>query len=215
MTRAQALELARALTRAAESPEVAGPRPSGMPNPRLLIRRPGDCRAGPGDVVDAVGSAGVDKRRRWVFFAGHVAAVVRQQVITNPALVTRGSVAQEGPGASVARGVTQVLGKLIMHVLASLDAGIAGATAQGHSASGKVMPAAASLSRVTDPASNDRGRPHPGILWRWRHRLRTRGYHRDYRGDGRNHRPASRPCASPRHNRFPLCDVFRYPRSHG
>jgi hypothetical protein len=78
MTRVQALELARALTRVAESPQTAAAKPSGMPQPRLLVRRPGDCRSGPGGVLDAVGSARIDKRRWWVFFTGHLTTVIRQ-----------------------------------------------------------------------------------------------------------------------------------------
>ena len=40
----------------------------------------------------------VDNRRWRVFFAGHLATIASQQVIANPALLTRGSIAQKRPG---------------------------------------------------------------------------------------------------------------------
>ena len=157
MTRAQAVELAQALARSAESRETTAPQPPGMPKPHLFMGQPPDYWSGSSAAVGAVVSDRIDKRRWWVFFAGHWAAVTRQQVVTHPALRTRGSVAQEGPGAPVARAVTQVLGKLVMHALASLDARIARATSQGHRVSGEMMPVTETLGRITDPASDDRG----------------------------------------------------------
>lgn len=213
MTSAQAVELAQALTTAVKSHQTTAPRPPGMPDPRLL-RQPTNCWRGPGDALDEVGSDRVDKRGWGIIFAGHLTAITSQQVITNPTLLARGNIAQEGPRAAVARGITQVLGKLIMQALASLDAGIARAAAQGHSVSRKPMPTTDIPVRITDPTSNGRGRPHPWILRRWRRRLGTRRYHRDCRGDGRNHRPTSHPGASPRHDKTPLCNVRQPPSTH-
>jgi hypothetical protein len=212
MTPAQAAELAQALTTLANHQTTAPKRP-GKPEPRL-VRQPTNCCSRPGDALDAVGSDRVDKRKWGIAFAGHLTAVSSQQVITNPTLLARGNIAQEGPRAAIARGITKVLGKLIMHALASLDAGIARAAAQGNSVSREPMPATGIPGRITDPTSNDRGRPHPWILRRWRHRLRTRRYHRDYRGDGRNQRPTSHPGASARHNKTPLCNVAQPPSTH-
>jgi len=212
MTRAQAVELAQALTVAAESDDGAGPEAPGMVGSRLLSRRPTDYWSGPGDALDAAASERVDSRRWRVVFARYLAAVIRQQVVADPALLARGNVTQEGPRTPIPRGVTQVLSKLVMHALASLDAGIAGATAQGHSVRREVTPAAEILGRVTDPTRDDRGRPHPGILRRWRRRLRTRRYPHDYRGDGRSHRPTGHAGAAPRHNKAPLGNL---PQSHG
>jgi hypothetical protein len=211
MTPAQAVELAQALTTTAKNQqEVTTPTPPKMPELRH-IRQPTNCGKSPGDAPDAMESTRVDKSRWGILFAGHLTAVTSQQVITNPTLLARGNIAQESPRATIARGITQVLGKLIMHALARLDTGIAGATAQGHGVSGEVMPATVIPSGITDPTSNHRGRPHPWILRRWRHRLRTRRHHCDYRGDGRNHRPANHPCASPRHNKTPLGNVTQPP----
>src|SRR5947209_2025426 len=210
MTPAQAVELAHALTTVVRSHQTPAAQPPGMPTPRL-IRQPPNCWSRPGDALGAAESERVGKRRRGIVFAGHLTAVTSQQVIPNPTLLARGNIAQEGPRAAIARGITQVLGKLIMYALTSLNAGIARAAAQGHSVRGEVMPAAEILGRITDPTSNGRGRPHPGILRRWRRRLRTRRYRRDYRGDGRNHRPPSHPGASPRHNKTPLCHLPQPP----
>jgi hypothetical protein len=211
LTRAQAVELAQALTVAVEGDEAAGPEPSRMSAPRLLVRQPADYWRAPSDVPDAVGSERVDKRRWRVVLAGHLAAVTGQQIVADPTLLVRGSVPQEGPRPPIARGITQVLGKLVMHTLTSLDAGITGATAQGHSIRGELMPAAEILSPITDPTGNDRGRPHPGLLRRWRRRLRTSRYARDYHGDGRSHRPTGHPGAAPRHNKVPLGNLSQPP----
>ena len=214
LTRQQAVELAQALTVAADSEETAGPEPPGMSRPQLLIRRPTGCWNGPSDALDAVGSEGVDKRRRRIVFARHLAAAAGQQIVADPALLTRGRFPQESPCPPIARGITQVLGELIRQALTSLDAGIARATAQGHRVSGEAMPAAEISSRITDPAGNMRGGPDPGVLRRGRRRLRTGRDPHDYRGDGRSHRPTGHPGANPRHNKAPLDTLYQPSSTH-
>jgi hypothetical protein len=204
MTPTQAIELAQALITAAENHQSTAPHPPPTPSPRVLTRQRSDHRDNSADALEAMASDRVDNRRRRTFVTRHLTAVVGQQVITDPALLARGHVTQESPGAPIARGITQVLGTLIMHALASLDARIAWATAQGHSVSREAPPTTEIPRRITDPTGNDRGRPHPGILRRWGRRLRTRRDHRDYRGNNRGQRPTGHPYAEPRHTKVPL-----------
>ncbi len=148
-----------------------------------------------------------DVRWRWMLFAGHVATVAGQQIVPNPALVPGGSITQEGPRPTISRGVTEILGALVVYSLTGLYAGIAGTTAQRRGIGRKIHPTMVFL-RVTQAAGDHRGRSHPRILFMimlwWPRSLsrvcrRGNGEH----GGGCGEYRTAHACGDPRHQENP------------
>jgi len=66
------------------------------------------------DQPKPLSSGPIDACWWWVLFARDVAAVAGQQIVSDPALLAGGRVAQQGLGAAVSGEVTEVLGALVV-----------------------------------------------------------------------------------------------------